>query len=335
MKKLSHITESVWSDIQDRNSGEVVRKEDQFNPEYIDFGDNTTVYWAKENLVIDGKSEFYFDDVQNYNNNGWRLPTNKEVQELNWSKADIYWAYGYVNIEFKGIEDGILRIKRGVSSTGFHMWTKDRHERFKNDTYAYGYDNSYHFMVEPWGHINKCYVFLVKDKKKVNESLWSDIQDRNSGEVVRKEDGNLSDLKPVDMGGTVLWADRDLEMNGEFYFEYDKANQLIKNTEWRLPTTEEVSELQSPSIQVEKNTDEVYIIYKKSDPDTKLVFEKKGYKYALEEKIYRETTYHAWTSSKYEHNTASWAFRIAGTYYSASYPMDKLNRICVRLVQDK
>lgn len=28
MKKLSHITESVWSDIQDRNSGETIRKED-------------------------------------------------------------------------------------------------------------------------------------------------------------------------------------------------------------------------------------------------------------------------------------------------------------------
>ena len=194
VKDKKNVNESMWGDIHRRNSGEVVRKEDAFNPEYIDFGDNTTVYWAKENLVIDGESRFYFDDVQNYNNNGWRLPTNKEVKELNWSKVDIYWAYGYVNIEFKGIEDGILRIKRDVSSTGFHMWTKDRHERFKNDTYAYGYDNSYHFMVEPWGHINKCYVFLVKDKKKVNESMWGDIHRRNSGEAIRKEDDiNLLD----------------------------------------------------------------------------------------------------------------------------------------------
>ena len=31
MKKLSHITESVWSDIQDRNAREVTRKEDDVN----------------------------------------------------------------------------------------------------------------------------------------------------------------------------------------------------------------------------------------------------------------------------------------------------------------
>lgn len=31
MKKLSNITESIWSDIQDRSSGETVRKEDEFS----------------------------------------------------------------------------------------------------------------------------------------------------------------------------------------------------------------------------------------------------------------------------------------------------------------
>ena len=32
MKKLSKITESIWSDMQDRSSGETIRKEDKFNP---------------------------------------------------------------------------------------------------------------------------------------------------------------------------------------------------------------------------------------------------------------------------------------------------------------
>ena len=31
MKKLSNITESIWSDIQDRSAGDVVRKEDDIN----------------------------------------------------------------------------------------------------------------------------------------------------------------------------------------------------------------------------------------------------------------------------------------------------------------
>ena len=35
MKKLSKITESIWSDMQDRSSGETIRKEDKFNPDYV------------------------------------------------------------------------------------------------------------------------------------------------------------------------------------------------------------------------------------------------------------------------------------------------------------
>jgi hypothetical protein len=31
MKKLSNITESIWSDIQDRSTGDVIRKEDEFS----------------------------------------------------------------------------------------------------------------------------------------------------------------------------------------------------------------------------------------------------------------------------------------------------------------
>ena len=30
MRKLSKITESIWSDMQDRSAGDVVRKEDQW-----------------------------------------------------------------------------------------------------------------------------------------------------------------------------------------------------------------------------------------------------------------------------------------------------------------
>ena len=35
MRKLSKITESIWSDMQDRSSGDVVRKEDQWKIDLI------------------------------------------------------------------------------------------------------------------------------------------------------------------------------------------------------------------------------------------------------------------------------------------------------------
>ena len=185
MKKLSKITESIWSDMQDRSSGDTVRKEDKFNPDYVDFGDDTTVYWAIDNLEIDGEGKFYFDDIKDYNNNGWRLPTVDEVNQLKWN-IWISWYEGCNHLKF---DDGNeLKLKTN-NNDGFHMWTKEINTKFPNTAYAYGFDNSHDFDITSFNKsINRLFVFLVKDKK-ITESIWSDMQDRSAGEVRRKEDG--------------------------------------------------------------------------------------------------------------------------------------------------
>ena len=85
----------------------------------------------------------------------------------------------------------------------------------------------------------------MKKLSKINESTWGEMRKRSSGEVERKEDiiGNIQSLKPIDMGGSVLWADQNLIYDGEEIFTYDEANDLIYNSEWRLPTLKEVAEL--------------------------------------------------------------------------------------------
>ena len=46
------------------------------------------------------------------------------------------------------------------------------------------------------------------------------------------------------MGGSVLWADNDLSLkDGDCYFSFDEVFELIKDSGWRLPTLEEVAEL--------------------------------------------------------------------------------------------
>ena len=183
MKKLSKITESIWSDMQDRSSGETIRKEDKFNPDYVDFGDDTTVYWTIDNLEINGEGKFYFDDIKDYNNNGWRLPTVDEVNQLKWN-IWISWYEGCKHLQF---DDGNeLKLKTNGSG-GFHMWTKDN-TKFPDAAYAYGFDNSQHFDITSFNKsINKLFVFLVKDKK-ITESIWSDMQDRSAGDTIREED---------------------------------------------------------------------------------------------------------------------------------------------------
>ena len=185
MKKLSKITESIWSDMQDRSSGDKIRQEDKFNPDYVDFGDDTTVYWAIDNLEIDGEGKFYFDDIKDYNNNGWRLPTVDEVNQLKWN----IWISWYEGCDHLKFDDGNeLKLKTN-DSDGFHMWTKEINTKFPDAAYAYGFDNSHDFDITSFNKsINRLFVFLVKDKK-ITESIWSDMQDRSAGEVRRKEDG--------------------------------------------------------------------------------------------------------------------------------------------------
>ena len=63
----------------------------------------------------------------------------------------------------------------------------------------------------------------------INESIWSDMQDRSAGDKIRKEDEktNINDIVPLDMGVDVLWADRDLEWrNGGFFFTYNEVKKL-------------------------------------------------------------------------------------------------------------
>lgn len=159
MKKLS---ESIWSDIQDRSTGEQERKEDE--PEYVDFGKNTTVYWAVENLQINDGNRFYFYDVKDYNKNGWRLPTVDEVKQVDWTHVRKSWYDGYIHILFPDKNE--LRIKSN-DNYGFHMWTSEPDPKFKTCAYSYGYDNMSKFDINPTGKlINRLYVFLVKDKNK-------------------------------------------------------------------------------------------------------------------------------------------------------------------------
>ena len=158
---------TYWSDMHKRSNGTTGRKEDSFNPEYIDFGENTTVYWAKDNLIIDDKDRFYFKDVENYNDNGWRLPTVEEVKQVDFSHVRKSWyrdndGTGYVWIQLPG---GTLRIKTEDSLYGFGMWTKDGHEKWPTCAYGYGYDNMSKFEIDTYLiSQNRLYVFLVKDK---------------------------------------------------------------------------------------------------------------------------------------------------------------------------
>ena len=176
MRKLS---ESIWSDIQDRSMGKTVRKEDD-----ISLLDNEGLY--------DYIKSKYESRILNFNvDMGYYTNKSSNKKDLliqpygRWKPLMLYVFYNDGKIgeicthfdKFKRWNFNILKQK--------YLLIPDRY-----------YDEcNYNFKIsEKDGTITNHTVIgiidiLVEDKSKILlESIWSDIQDRSSGDTVRKED---------------------------------------------------------------------------------------------------------------------------------------------------
>lgn len=160
MKKLS---ESVWGSIRKKSLGQEERQENAFNPDFIDFGDDTTVYWTKKNIEINGNNRFLFDEVKDYNNNGWRLPTFEEVSQINWYDCEIYSHKGDTYIKLQNGEFVIESAGLG----NINMWMKEEKSNFMKNSYGYNNNQGTHeFSIKRFNrNYSTLYLLLVKDKK--------------------------------------------------------------------------------------------------------------------------------------------------------------------------
>ena len=181
-------------------------------------------------------------------------------------------------------------------------------------------------------------------KTYIRESIWGDIHRRNSGEMVRQEDGigNIPRLKPVDMGGTVLWADQDLVVDEIEHFTFDEACDIIENSSWRLPTVKEVAELDKCQLFCDGNN--VYL----ESGDGKLGFQKKGVIYVFHNHpnhLDDGAVYYGWTSEPYKYSSNHIHVIIIDKNALYHSPLNQTinNQVtqsanckcCVRLVKDK
>ena len=197
---------------------------------------------------------------------------------------------------------------------------------------------------------------MIPDFKTfIKESIWSDMQDRSAGDTIRKEDdnNNLRKLKPIDLGRhtTVYWADEDLEYDGETYFTFDEAFELIKKSKWRLPTLKEVAELDVFSNIGKINPSEYndkYVIdgEDSSGNPSQLVFFNKGLIYHLAKDRITDIDkcYYGWTSNLYDNHTAHiFSFDDSRIIHSPlnnkrvveQVIQQTVDRCCIRLVKNK
>ena len=193
MKKLSKITESIWSDMQDRSAGDVVRKEDDIN--LLD--ETGLVNYMKKVYMPPSPN----DDLQIIGggvNSGTIIASLFKTNEGHYNI--IYQKMSESNPEItfpvcpdSGIEDllkehyTVISIPR-YNNKMYYIRPKDD-SKITNKFFLEIID----FILDAIKDDDNIYQVIFK-KKHINESLWSAMQDRSAGITQRKEDDiNLLD----------------------------------------------------------------------------------------------------------------------------------------------
>ena len=156
------IKESIWSDIQDRSMGKTVRKEDAVN-----------------NL---DRNEFY-DYLKNKYNKFTHL-ISKDPSEIHIKLGWSYFPQRDYIIDIHWVEKN--EIKNLYLNFGPCELNTLCHKNFKIGTSNDGISNE-----EILNIIDFCLDYISSHKEiesPLNESIWSDIQDRSMGKTVRRED---------------------------------------------------------------------------------------------------------------------------------------------------
>ena len=178
MKRLSKITESIWSDIQDRSMGKTVRREDDINlmsaEDFCDYlNDNYIckdgyrtyrIYYDSKVLHITVLKKFInvsYSITYDYKTN--MIYLNDDIED-------------FVPELCQKLKNNFKVVKKivGDSYTKFIIYPSDGSEctnRFFVDVINFIIDNADEN------------VLLLK-KKHINESIWSDMQDRSAGDAV-------------------------------------------------------------------------------------------------------------------------------------------------------
>ena len=169
----------------------------------------------------------------------------------------------------------------------------------------------------------------------LKESRFVDLINKKFTDEIRKEDliGNLKKLKPVDIGTSVLWADDDLCDGGEYLFTFDEVTDMLKGSEWRLPTVSEVKELKNYK---KDFMDDEYIF---TNNGTSLTFYGHGYINVFEKSkgIQFPENVEGWTADVYLNDCISiYLMNPPENFIVGRYPAaDKESKRSARLVKDK
>ena len=166
--------ESIWDDMQDRGTGEILKKEDELGPMDVD-----RFYEYIKSIYSD---KAYSIDKDNFRKGYDITIVVDPIQDVcifaSFNDSDI--AEIMVSMVKRSINN-FTRMTRNVFRLSANKFTWKPKE---ND-----YDK--YFVTEKDGSITKkTYIDLINlfFKDEIYESVWSDMEDRGTGDLVKKED---------------------------------------------------------------------------------------------------------------------------------------------------
>ena len=177
----------------------------------------------------------------------------------------------------------------------------------------------------------------MKRLSNILETYWSNMNRRSQGTLTRKEDiikSNVKDMVPVDLGLSVLWADRDLEIDGKTEFTIDKVEDY-EPAGWRRPTREEADELFKNCKKWTSNKNQMA---PRLRMDTyQVTFHNNGNELVFNCRFGKYNEFFERENTEQEGYWSSFEFREDGSFLPHSvYSMVKLNEPArVRFVKDK
>ena len=193
------IKESIWSDIQDRSSGDTVRKEDDVNlldrDEFYDYLKNK--YNKISHLIYEDPSEIHITL-------GWSYFPRRDY------KIDIHW------VEKNKIKNLYLNFGPCELDTLCN-------KKFKTGTANDDISNE-----EILNIIDFCLDYISSHKEcesPMNESIWSDIQDRSSGDTVRKED----DINHLDIDEFIEYLKKSYDVCIYDPYDFNEIHEMYSN----------------------------------------------------------------------------------------------------------
>ncbi len=199
MRKFSILEESIWSDIQDRSTGDVVRKEDDVNLldlnefyKYIKDQYKTKVEYIDLDAMGGGNGDVLGVDI-----------TEDIILFYKPKRGHILLSWSRVKIPMPFFDELTDRFKVENPNAMRRIIT-EKDGSCTNKTF-----------------VDAIEFFLRHKESMMNESIWSDIQDRSAGEVTRKEDAYDIDEKELERGIDVCI--RRFVIQSVYYDRYDKS----------------------------------------------------------------------------------------------------------------